>query len=601
MLGNFSIRKKLLVLFCISLFTAAAIIGLGVYSTFSLMDLEVDTAQNLMLEGQQEKIKVATDSMAQTLAAAVAGLADENERVETMRRLITPAFFEDDRSGYYYIYQGTTNVAHPVKPALHGKDLVDLKGQDGVYSVRELARAAASGGGFVRFTWDKPGSAAPMPKLGYATMIPGTPYWIGTGVYVDNIDSRLAAIRAEILDATTTGALLQGGAAAGLLAFFLLPVSLVISRGIIAPIRETKAAAQRIASGDMDVDLRSDARDEIGELQQALSAMAASLRCNMTELAEKERRAAAKAEEAESARLESLRANDMAEAKAAELLAAARRLQTVVDSVTEAAEAMTVGIDQAGAGAEEQSRRVHDTATAMEEMSATVLEVARNAGRAADVVHEASRVAEDGERVVGRAVAGIDEIAAQSATLKEDMHALGAQAQSIGEIIGVINDIADQTNLLALNAAIEAARAGDAGRGFAVVADEVRKLAEKTMAATTDVAKAVTSIQDSTRRNLDTTVKSAEAIHRVTDLANASGQALCNIVTLVGEAAGQVQSIATAAEQQSTASEEISRSIADIDAISTDTATAMDASRQVVTGLIGQVRTLRELMDRMKG
>lgn len=80
------------------------------------------------------------------------------------------------------------------------------------------------------------------------------------------------------------------------------------------------------------------------------------------------------------------------------------------------------------------------------------------------------------------------------------MVGLGGQAENIGKVLGVINDIADQTNLLALNAAIEAARAGDAGRGFAVVADEVRKLAEKTMLATKEVGNAILAIQNSAQK-----------------------------------------------------------------------------------------------------
>ncbi|MBG0777268.1 MAG: cache domain-containing protein [Desulfovibrionaceae bacterium] len=599
-MGTLSIRGKLLVLFFIACFVTVAIIGIGVFFSYKLTDLEVAKAQELMLEGQREKIRVATDSMAEALSKAVADAPDDAARIETIRRLIKDAFFEKDRSGYYYVYRGTTNVAHPVKPALQGKDLNDLKGKDGVYSVRELARKAQSGGGFVDFVWDKPGKDKPMPKLGYAAMIPGTPFWVGTGVYVDNIDERAAAIRREMMQTSNANVMIQVGAAVALILLLLLPFSLVVSRNIINPLRRTKQAAQQIASGDMNVVLEAEHRDEIGELQQALSVMAEELRRNMAEMAAKGQEAARKAEEAERASREAQAANQRAESQTAELLEAAARLDQVVVSVTAASESLMVQIEQSSAGASEQSQRVDETATAMEQMSATVLEVASNASHASEAVSRARDRAEAGADVVNRAVAAIEQVSGQSRQLMADMNALGGQAEGIGRIMDVINDIADQTNLLALNAAIEAARAGEAGRGFAVVADEVRRLAEKTMTATRDVASAIKAIQDGTRKNIDNTVHSVETIEQATTLAGESGDSLRRIVALVGDAAGQVQSIAAAAEEQSAASEEIGRSIDGINGISGETARAMESSRRVVADLTEQIRTLHELTERMK-
>jgi len=180
------------------------------------------------------------------------------------------------------------------------------------------------------------------------------------------------------------------------------------------------------------------------------------------------------------------------------------------------------------------------------------------------------------------------------------MAVLGKQAEGIGQIINVINDIADQTNLLALNAAIEAARAGDAGRGFAVVADEVRKLAEKTMAATKEVGEAISGIQHGARKNLENVEHSVVTIEQATVLANESGAALQEIVSLVEVSTDQVRSIAAASEEQSAASEEINRSIEDINRISGETASAMNQSAQAVGDLASQAQSLRALIEHMK-
>ena len=232
-------------------------------------------------------------------------------------------------------------------------------------------------------------------------------------------------------------------------------------------------------------------------------------------------------------------------------------------------------------------------------MNATVMEVAKNASAAAEISDNARSKAKEGADVVSRVVAGIAGVQSQSASLKEDMGALGAQAEDIGRIMAVISDIADQTNLLALNAAIEAARAGEAGRGFAVVADEVRKLAEKTMVATKEVGDAIRGIQDGTRKNMDNVDRSVEAISGAALLANQSGEALNAIVRLVEGAADQVRAIAAASEEQSAASEEINRSIEDVNAISGETADSMAQASQAVMELAKQSQELKTLIEDM--
>ena len=357
--------------------------------------------------------------------------------------------------------------------------------------------------------------------------------------------------------------------------------------------------AQRIANGDLNAQFNPQ-RPEIGVFG-AMKSMVATLKAKIAEADQKSDEAKEESARAQKASAEADEARRQAErAKAEGMLQAAQQLEGVVEIVTSASEELSAQIEQSSRGADEQSGRVRETATAMEEMNATVLEVAKNAQQAAAVSDQAKKQALEGAQIVNNVVQGIKSVHAQSVELKQDMHALGLQADNIGQIMSVIADIADQTNLLALNAAIEAARAGDAGRGFAVVADEVRKLAEKTMTATQEVGQAIRGIQEGTQKNILNVEQAGIAIEEATKLSISSGESLEKILEFVHLVNDQVQSIATASEQQSAASEEINQSVEQVATISSETAQAMEQASRAVSELAQQSMTLQRLIVDMK-
>jgi methyl-accepting chemotaxis protein len=235
----------------------------------------------------------------------------------------------------------------------------------------------------------------------------------------------------------------------------------------------------------------------------------------------------------------------------------------------------------------------------MTEMNATVLEVARNAGKASEQSEMTRARADGGSELVNQVVQAIGQVDNAAVTLQTHMKELGSQAESIGGVMNVISDIADQTNLLALNAAIEAARAGEAGRGFAVVADEVRKLAEKTMTATQEVSASISAIQHSTRANIEAVDNAVKNVSSATSLANSSGEALKEIVSLASASSAIVASIATAAEEQSATSEEINRAVEEIHNVVGDTSNGMVQSSAAVQELSRMAQELRQVMDRL--
>jgi methyl-accepting chemotaxis protein len=258
-------------------------------------------------------------------------------------------------------------------------------------------------------------------------------------------------------------------------------------------------------------------------------------------------------------------------------------------------------VEHVSRGARRQSERLQESSAAVDEMNVTLLEAARNAETAVQGAEEARRMAAQGLTTLegsARTVARVREI---SESLSVSMHQLGSQAEAIGGIIGVIDDIADQTNLLALNAAIEAARAGDAGRGFAVVADEVRKLAEKTQNATRQVVDVVEAIQKASRASMDNTDLAARTVTEAGESMGQSLGVLREIESLSTRSAEDVRRIAAVAEEQSQAHHEINRSVEDIRGIAEETGLDMADSAQAVSRLAGVSRELAGLIEGLGG
>ncbi len=296
-----------------------------------------------------------------------------------------------------------------------------------------------------------------------------------------------------------------------------------VARSIALPVTYVSEMAARVAAGDLTVpDLKARNNDEIGTLVGSLNNMKGSLNKMMGQIT------------------------------------------TMADHVAAASTELSATSTQIVNGIDRQSNQTNQVATAMEEMSATVTEVAKNSQGASESANETQEVAVQGGAVVKRAVEGMMAVADTVRESASTVEALGESSDEIGTIISVINDIADQTNLLALNAAIEAARAGEQGRGFAVVADEVRKLAEKTTKATKEIADMIKTIQNDTKGAIGSMHEGTKQVEEGVLLASEAGESLQQIVSSVDRVSDMVRQIATAAEEQSATSEEISTNIAGI-------------------------------------
>lgn len=575
----------------------------GVFFLGAIRDITsygVSSTAEIMLEGQKEKVLVATKSMALSIGEEIKIVSSGEEKLALIRRVLDPVRFEDDDSGYFFVYKGTVNMVMPPKKSLQGKDLGGLKDQNGLYLIRELNRAAHSGGGFVKYYFEKPGAGV-QPKISYAMMIPGTDMWIGTGVYLDNIEKetgKMSAGMTQSADSVTLRIVLVAGA---VLVLLVIPLSVYLIRTIVNPLTESTDAATAVAEGNLDVKLNPEGRNEISTLQVALNTMVSTLSENLESIRAKEAEAQEQARIAGEAAAQAREAQLKAEgAKKEGMLAAADQLQNVIDRISTITAEVTGSADEIKRGSEFQKQRVTETATAMEEMNVTVLEVAKNATETNESSEMSMRKASEGAEVVQNVISAMSNIQDRTDQLKKSMQDLDRQAVDIGNVLSVINDIADQTNLLALNAAIEAARAGEAGRGFAVVADEVRKLAEKTIGATDEVESSINGIQKLARENVKGMDSTVDAVQSATELSRSSGEMLAEIVELARNSADQVRSIATAAEEQSATSDEINRSVGEIDSMTEENARNSELAAEGTKLLSAEVQELLNLVQELR-
>ncbi len=188
-------------------------------------------------------------------------------------------------------------------------------------------------------------------------------------------------------------------------------------------------------------------------------------------------------------------------------------------------------------------------AASSEEMSAAVGEVARQSAQASTSADNSGKIANEGGTIVRHTIDRMKEIESAVNESAASVTTLGKRGEEIGQVIGVINDIADQTNLLALNAAIEAARAGEHGRGFAVVADEVRKLADRTTKATEEIAHSIKAIQGETTTAVDRMNRGSEQVRSGVENALKAGESLEQIVGGAKDVAAMITSISAASEE----------------------------------------------------
>ncbi|SNB46042.1 methyl-accepting chemotaxis protein [Geobacter sp. DSM 9736] len=335
-------------------------------------------------------------------------------------------------------------------------------------------------------------------------------------------------------------------------------IGLLTANSVSRPLNEVFRVLERIANGDLvpRVDVKS--KDEMGLLAVQVNRMADELR----------------------------EVIGLVSQNSQQVAAASAQLHATSKEMAE--------------GAEEMAAQATTVSTAGEEMAATAGDIANNCHTAAHGAEQASDAARAGAEVVEKTVDIMNRIAGKVQSTAQTVESLGERSDQIGTIIGTIEDIADQTNLLALNAAIEAARAGEQGRGFAVVADEVRALAERTTKATREIGEMIKAIQSETKGAVVAMEEGVKEVETGMSEAAKSGDALMRILDQISNVAMQVNQIATAAEEQTATTNEMSGNILSINDVVQRTASGANESVIAADQLAKLAEELQDVVTRFK-
>ena len=258
------------------------------------------------------------------------------------------------------------------------------------------------------------------------------------------------------------------------------------------------------------------------------------------------------------------------------------RLSVQVSRAAEDTQNTSKGVASA---AESQAQEIVGASAAINEMAVSIDQVSANAAESASVAERAVDIANNGSDIVQNTILGMDSIRGQIQETSKRIKRLGESSQEIGDIVSLINDIADQTNILSLNAAIQASMAGDAGRGFAVVADEVQRLAERSSAATKQIAALVKTIQTDTHEAVISMEHTTTEVVSGAALAQNAGVALEEIESVSASLAELIQNISNAARQQAAGAGRVSNTMNVIQEITSQTANNSEAAAHSISDL----------------
>jgi methyl-accepting chemotaxis protein len=534
---NLSIRQKILFA-TIAPVVILAIVLMGIVYNSAKTSTE-DTITNVSfstLESSKDSVKNYVDMAVSAIKPIydAAGADDDAAKQQVLQILRNIDF---DNGNYIFVYQyDGLNLATRPKPSLEGKNLIDLKDKSGKLLIRDLINIAQKGGDFYQYIWFNPATDKDEPKLSYALGLEKWGWMIGTGVYLNQINGNIAAIRDQIQEENDNifmfeliSALIMVGLSAA--------AGLWLAGYIANPIQLMTEIMVKVSAGDLTPRMNATSTDEVGVFAKKFNEFMEKIHTILTKV--------------------STSANQLAES-AGDLNLMSKETYDAISK---------------------QDSETISIASAVEEMSASAREIANNGDTVKAAANDAGIRTNEGSAAVKDNLASVKLLASDISQAATAVSAVEKRTDEIQSMLAVIHSVTEQTNLLALNAAIEAARAGEQGRGFAVVADEVRSLAMRSAESAEEIRRIIEGLISDTQSAVNTMNLSRERSEENLERTSMVADSLLSIDQAIQSILEKSAYIANATEEQNKTAQEIAQNTSRIKNISTTSAERMKETR----------------------
>ncbi|MBV8468087.1 MAG: cache domain-containing protein [Burkholderiales bacterium] len=498
----------------LNLLLVVMLLGLLAFGLYSALALRAHIMEEKRI-ALHELVDSAYGVFEQQYAQFQAGKITEDEAKQRVKDDLRKARYNKGLDYFFINDMAGNTIMNPAKPEREGKNFLDSKDPTGKAYIRDwIELLKHEPAAYMDYHYPRPDSKDhPVPKVSYARLFAPWNWWVGTGVYIDDVDAEFhSAVAALLVFLVALG---------GILGTFGWWVSRSVLRQIGGEPSDAVKRVSEFAEGDLtrlavgNADMGASVLGALANMQGKLAGLVGDIRSGTA------------------------------------------ALTTESGQLSESAQAIS-------SAAHSQAEASAKTAAAVEELTVSIAEVSEIACATEENARRTAELATSGNGVVQQATQEIRNISSSVHESSDRIQTLVQRSREIGDVTKVIKDIADQTNLLALNAAIEAARAGEQGRGFAVVADEVRKLAERTASATIEITKMVDAIQNDTVQAVEAMETVLPRVKTGQDLAQQAAALLEDIQRQARDSQGKVSNVAQATRSQAATANQIAGHVDEI-------------------------------------